>query len=163
MAALALFLAAVLAISALHKGLAPQRLAPVAARLASLPAALGGAALALAGSVEALSALALAIPATRSLGAIAALALWSVYAFALLRQRGQVLDCGCELFSRERPVDGFAILRPVLLAALAFVLFLAGSAPFTIDAPFAALALLALWFAAGELHAIPSLSKDMKR
>ena len=79
------------------------------------------------------------------------------YALALLRHRGQTLDCGCDFAARERPVDLFAILRPVLLALLAAWSGASGPGPWTLEVPFAALALAALWFAAGELHAIPQV------
>lgn len=156
MAALALFLAAVLALAALHKGLARARLAASAARLAGLPLALGPIVLALAATLEALAALALLLPGLKAVGALGAGALWLSYALALWRRRGERLDCGCDLSAREKPVGTTQVLRALLLAALAGAVALApaGSA-FPADAPFAALALLALWFAGGELLNIP--------
>lgn len=159
MQALALFLAALLATSALHKLLARERLAAVTARLAGVRLPSGLLLLVVAASVEALAALALAVPALRSGGALAAAALWLAYAAALWRQRGTVLDCGCDLVARDKPVDAFVIARPLLLAVLAGSVALAPPPLWTIDAPFAALALLALWFAAGELHSIPRLER----
>jgi uncharacterized membrane protein YphA (DoxX/SURF4 family) len=159
MAALTLFLAALLGISALHKLLARERLSAVAARLAGVAVPSGVLLLALAAALEALAALALTIAPLRSSAALAAAALWSGYGAALWRQRGKVLDCGCDLVAREKPVDGIAIARPLLLAALAVAVALAPASGWTLDAPFAALALLALWFAAGELHSIPKLAR----
>ena len=159
MAPLMLFLAAMLFASALHKLLARERLVTVTARLAgtTLPAA--ALLLALSATLEALAALTLLVPALRIGGAGAAAMLWLGYGFALWRQRGKVLDCGCDLVARERPVDALAIGRPLLLAALAIAAALAPEPVWSLDAPFAALALLALWFAAGELHSIPKLTR----
>lgn len=163
MAAISLFLILILAVSAVHKVLSRVRLAPVAARLAGAPASLGGALLALAASVEALAALALAIPATRAGGALAAALLWSAYALALGRRHGERLDCGCDFTAREKPVDAFAILRAALLAALALPLaYDPAAAVMAPDAPFAALALAALWFAAGELSVLPALARSRR-
>lgn len=154
MAALGLFLALLLGASALHKVLARERLGAVTARLAGVPLPLGSVLLALSATVEALAALALLVPALQVGGALAAAALWGAYALALLRHRGKVLDCGCDFAAREAPVGAFAILRPVLLAALAGAAALIAPLAWTLETPFAALALAALWFAAGELKSI---------
>lgn len=156
MGALALSLALVLAGSAAHKALSRERLASAAARLAGTGPASGPLLLALAGSVEILAALALALPGLTEIGAVLAATVWTGYAAALFAHRGETLDCGCDLFAREKPVGRFQIGRAVLLAALAALVGLLPEAPLTIDAPFAALALLALYIAAGELAAIPS-------
>ncbi|MDE2562127.1 MAG: hypothetical protein KGL48_07745 [Sphingomonadales bacterium] len=156
MGALALSLALVLAGSALHKALSRERLTLAAARLAGTGPASGALLLAAAGSVEMLAALALALPGPTRLGAILAAAVWLVYAAALFARRGQVLDCGCDLFAREKPVSAFQVGRALMLAALATLVGVLPAAPLTIDAPFAALALVALYIAAGELAAIPS-------
>lgn len=157
MAALTLFLAALLGASALHKLLARERLSAVTARLAGVALPAGALLLALAATLEALAALALLIEPLRSGAALTAAALWFTYGASLWRQRGKVLDCGCDLVAREKPVDSIAIARPLLLAALAAGAALAPASDWTLDAPFATLALLALWFAAGELHSIPKL------
>lgn len=160
MAALTLFLALLLATSAAHKALARARLAPVTARLAGVALPLGSVLLALAATIEALAALALLVPALRAGGALAAALLWSGYGLALLRRRGERLDCGCDFVARERPVDGVAIARPVLLALLALAVLALPAAPgWPLDTPFAALALVALWFAASELHSLPVARK----
>lgn len=156
MLAISLFLAALLATSAIHKVLDRERLGAVVARLTRVSLPLSAVLLALAATVEALAAIALLAPPLRAGGALVAVALWCGYALALFRQRGAVLDCGCDLVARERPVDAFAILRPMLLAALALLtIAMPPLAGWSIEAPFAALALLSLWFAAGELHSIP--------
>lgn len=163
MAGLWLFLALLLAGSAVHKLVARDRLAMTAARLTATPAALGPALLLAAASFEALAAAALLAAPMRTAGALAAAALWSGYAVALLARRGEVLDCGCDLVRRERPVGNAAIARPALLAGLAAALAALPPAPLTVDAAFAALALLALYLAASELAALPSPAQSHGR
>ncbi|MBD3728165.1 MAG: hypothetical protein IE933_00500 [Sphingomonadales bacterium] len=162
MAAVTLALILLLVASAAHKFIQRDSMAPVTARLVGVPAAAGALVLLLAASAEILAALALVMPATRLGGAMAAAAIWTSYAVALLRHRGSVLDCGCDLVRREKPVGLFAILRPVLLAAAALSVALVPPRGWTVDAPFAAAALLALWFAASELAAIPAFSRSAK-
>lgn len=157
MQALVLFLAALLAFSALHKLIARTRLVPVTARLTKAPLPLAADLLALAAAIEGSAGAALLIPDLQDGALITALLVWLGYGAVLLRHHGEVLDCGCDLVSRERPVTVLAVLRPLLLAALA-ALVLAGPAPvWSLDAPIAALGLLALWFAAAELAALPAL------
>ncbi len=162
---LVLFMALLLAASAAHKGIERQRLATASARLTGVSAHYGPFVLLVAAAVEVLAALALALPDLHAGGALAAAGLWSLYGLALLRRRGETLDCGCDLIARERLVGAAAILRPAMLAALAFLLGLAlltGTAelaPWTVDAPFAALALLALWFAAAEIVSLPTTAR----
>lgn len=153
--AVALFLAMVLLVAAGHKAREPQRLATATARLSGAGPATAPLLLAMAGTTEVLAALALLLPATRVGGALAAAALWSLYGLALLRRRGERLDCGCDLVAREKPVTLAVALRPVALATLALGVALLPAPAFAADTPFAALALLALWFAAGELLSIP--------
>ena len=162
-AALAFFLAMVLAISAGHKLIDRRRLAAATARLAGVPAPLGTPLMLSAAACETLAALGLAIPPLRMGGALVAAALWTIYALALLRHRGGPLDCGCDFVRREKPVDTVAIFRPALLAALALVIAFAPAAPMTLDAPFAAMALYALWVAASELSALPSIGSASLR
>jgi hypothetical protein len=57
--------------------------------------------------------------------------------------------------AREKPVDWPLIARPALLALLALVVSTLPAAAFTLDAPFAAAGLLALYLGASELLAIP--------
>lgn len=154
MAAISLFLALLLALSATHKFVAQQRLAVSAARLAGVSPALGLPLLATVAAIEALAALALLIPAARLGGALAAAALWLVYAAALARKQGEVLDCGCDFASRERPVTAGAALRPAMLSILALAAAIMPAPVWSLDTPFAALALLALWFAASELASL---------
>lgn len=160
MAALTLFLALVLATSAGHKLAAPQRMADAAARLSGLPSATGQALAFAAAGFEAVAALALLLPFTHTGGAMAAGALWCGYGALLFMRRGQRLDCGCDLAGRSKPVDAFAIARPLFLAGLALlVAFQSATFVWAVDAPFAGLALLTLWFAAAELGALPFLAR----
>ncbi|MCJ2185089.1 hypothetical protein MTR62_20715, partial [Novosphingobium sp. 1949] len=109
-----------------------------------------------AAAVEALAAIALVLAPTHRGGAVAAIALWGLYTALLLVRRGQRLDCGCDLAARTRPVGAATIARPFALALLgAVALALRAPLDWALDTPFAALALLALWFAAGELSALP--------
>lgn len=163
MAALALFLALVLLGAALHKALQRERLTLAAARLTGLPLPMATLALVLAGVLEGLAALALLIPATMAAGAAGAAVLWMAYAAALLRRRGDVLDCGCDFAHREKPVGTAMILRPALLAGLALACALVPPSGWTIETPFAAAALVALWLAASELAALAAPAPSHRR
>lgn len=156
MAALVLFCAALLAASALHKALARERLAAAAARLAGVGAVPGQLLLVLAGSLELVAAALLVVPQLGSFGAGLAALVWGTYALALLRRWGETLDCGCDLAARSKPVTSALVLRAAALAGLAGMIALVPAAPFTLDAPFAAAGLLALYLGASELLAIPA-------
>lgn len=156
MAVLSLFLALLLALSAGHKIVARVELGPVAARLAGVSANLGTTLLFTAATAEGLAALALFLPPLAPAGALAAAAIWTGYTTALWRHRGETLDCGCDLVRRVRPVTAVSAARPAMLVALALLVANAPNGPMTVETPFAALALLALWFAAAELAALPS-------
>jgi hypothetical protein len=155
MAALYIFLAMLLGMSALQKGVDRQRLLSAAARLSGIPAPLGLLPLIVAGVAETIAALCLLIAPFRLVGAIIALVIWMIYAIALLRRYGQSLDCGCDLVARERVIGWSQIARPSVLAVLAGVTILAPQTSFTLDTPFAAAGILALWLGASELLAIP--------
>lgn len=152
-------MAALLASSVAQKAFERQRMTAATARIvgSGLPAA--ALLLLLAACLELLAGLALLVPALRSGGAAAAAAIWLGYGLALARRRGETLDCGCDLVARERPVDRFAIARPLVLAIAGAVVALTPVTAWTLDTPFAASALLALWFAAGEIHSIPKLAR----
>lgn len=154
MAELSLFLALVLAMAAGHKLLDRERLAASAAALTGASAAMGTVISLAAAAYEAVVALALLFPDTRAAGAALASVLWSVYGIALLRRMGKSLDCGCNFAARERPIDLFAVLRAIGLAALATIVLFVPAIPLTILAPFAALGFLALYLALGEVMAI---------
>lgn len=155
MAALTIFCAMLLAGSALHKAMARERLAAAAAKLAGAGPALGPVLLVLAGAVELIAAVCLLIEPLRVAGGIAAAALWAGYAIMLMRRRGETLDCGCDLNARAKPVTAMLAARPAVLSALAILVSTLPAAPVTLDAPFAAAGLLALYLGASELLAIP--------
>lgn len=163
MASLALFLALVLVGAATHKAISRDRLAHAVERLLGLPAPSAVLVLVLAAVLEGLAALALLIPATQPAGAAGAAMIWTLYALALLRRRGAVLDCGCDFERRDKPVGGLTILRPAVLAVLALGCALVPPGGWTIETPFAAAALLALWFAASELAALPARAHANRR
>lgn len=163
MAALALFLALVLIGAAAHKAVQRERLTHAVQGLIGLNAPMAALVLALSGVLEGLAALAILIPATAAGGFIAAAAIWTLYALALLRRRGAVLDCGCDFAARDKPVDTAMILRPAGLAVLALGCVLVPPAAWTIETPFAAAALLALWFAASELAVLPARARTNRR
>lgn len=149
-----LFLALLLAGSAVHKAMAHERLAVAASRLTGLRAQ-GMTSLILAGTLELVAAFCLVVPALRLTGALLAVLVWGSYATTLLLRRGQTLDCGCDLVAREKPVDWAVIARPAVLALVAAIVSTLPAAPLALDAPFAAAGLLALYLAASELLAIP--------
>jgi hypothetical protein len=155
MAPLILFCAALLAASALHKALSRERLAAATARLVGTGPVPGQLLLILAGALELVAAACLLAPPLRTAGAVIAALVWSAYALALARRRGETLDCGCDLAVRTKPVTSALVLRAAGLAVLAGIVALLPDAPFTLDAPFAAAGLLALYLGAGELLAIP--------
>jgi hypothetical protein len=156
MAALTLFCAALLAASALHKATARDRLAAATAKLAGTGALGGQLLLIVAGTVEVFAATCLLIEPLRLAGALIAAALWAGYGLVLARRHGQTLDCGCDLAARAKPVTWALVLRSAALAVLAGGVALLPTTPFTLDAPFAAAGLLALYIGASELLAIPS-------
>ena len=155
MAAITLFLALLLGASALHKAIDHRRLAVAASRLAGAKAQAGPLLQIVAGVAEGMAALCLLVPPLRLPGVGIATLLWLAYALLLLRRRGEALDCGCDLVARERPVGPSQIARPAILLLLALGVALAPEGAFTLDAPFAAIGFLALWFGAAELLAIP--------
>lgn len=150
-----LFLALLLAGSALHKGLAHERLAIAAARLAGTRPSSGPLLLLTAGSVEAVAAACLLIAPLQRTGALIAAMLWLGYALALFRRRGETLDCGCDLVAREKPVTTAQVARPALLALAAGLVSTLPAAAFGIETPFAAAGLCALYLGVSELLAIP--------
>jgi hypothetical protein len=156
MAALTVFCALLLAASALHKANARERLATATARLAGTGALGGQLLLIVAGTAELTAAACLLIAPLHMAGALIAAVLWAVYGLALARRRGETLDCGCDLAARAKPVTWALVLRAAVLSLLAGAVALLPAAPFTLEAPFAAAGLLALYLAGTELLAIPS-------
>jgi hypothetical protein len=163
MAPVALFLALVLLGAALHKALQRERLVLATGRLTGLSAPMASLVLVLAALFEGLAALAILMPATLTAGLAGAAILWATYAAALLRRRGELLDCGCDFLRRDKPVGVWTILRPALLAVLALTCAIAPPAGWTIETPFAAAALVALWLAASELAALGAPAYSHRR
>lgn len=156
MAALALFCAVLLAASALHKALSRERLVEATARLAGVGPVPAQMLLILAGTLELVAAACLLAAPVRALGAVIAALVWGTYALALARRRGETLDCGCDLAARSKPVSTALVLRAAGLALLAGIVAVMPDTPFTLDAPFAAAGLIALYLGASELLAIPA-------
>ena len=148
MAPVIIFLAMLLAGSAVHKAVSHRRLAIAAARLVGMPSQ-GQLFLIIAAAV------CLLVAPLQKTGAMLGMVVWLAYAAALLAHRGQSLDCGCDLVGRERPVGWLTIARPTALAMLVAIASTLPAASIGVDAPFAAAGLLALYLAASELLAIP--------
>ena len=155
MSALILFCALLLAASALHKVTARERLVAATARLAGAGALGGQLLLIVAGTAEIVAAACLLTAPLRVAGALIAAAVWAAYAIALARHNGETLDCGCDLAARSKPVTWALVLRSAALALLAGAIALSPDAPLSLDAPFAAAGLLALYLGVSELLAIP--------
>jgi len=156
MAALALFCAALLAASALHKALSRVRMIEATSRLTGISPVPAQLVLIHAGTLELVAAGCLIVPQLRTAGAVIAALVWGAYALALACHRGETLDCGCDLAARSKPVSTALVLRAASLAVLAGIIAVLPEAPFTLDAPFAAAGLLALYLGASELIAIPA-------
>ena len=156
MAALSLFLALVLATSAAHKALAPHRMVEATGALLGVSPVAGQLLMVLAGGVEGIAALCLLVPALMPFGAGLGATLWAGYALALLRRHGKVLDCGCDLAVRSKPVGPAQILRPAMLSALALLLSTLPVAAPDIVSIFAAAGFFALWLSASEILSIPA-------
>lgn len=155
MAAIALFCALVLGLSAAHKIMASERTGAAAARLAGVPLVQGRILSFAAAATEGAGAIALLFSETRPLGAGLGAALWAAYAVLLWRQRGRSLDCGCSFGRREKKVGLSTVARPAGLAVLAVAAALLPSAVVTVEAIFSALAFFVLYLALDELMAIP--------
>lgn len=165
---LAPFLAIILAAAAAHKLAERPRLTRATAGLLRLPPALAMPATMAAATVEFAAAVALLFPASRPAGALLAALLWAGYGAALLaaRRRGDGgIDCGCDFGAHRNGIGRFAIARAFALAAAAALLCLspAGGGGIDIQSIFAALAFVALLFAAGELANLPAPSRSATR
>jgi hypothetical protein len=163
----ALFLAIVLAVAAGHKLTERARLARATAGLLRLPPAIAAPATMAAAAIEFAAALALLFPASRPAGALLAALLWTGYGAVLLaaRRRGDgAIDCGCDFGARRHGIGRFAIARAFALAFAAALLglFPAGGGV-DIQSIFAALAFVALLFAAGELANLPTPRRSVSR
>lgn len=165
---LALILAIVLGVAAAHKLVERTRLTQAAAGLLRLGPALAMPVTMAAAAAELAAALALLFPASRPAGALLAALLWAGYGAALLgaRRRGDGgIDCGCDFGARRSGIGRFTIGRALALASAALALCLSPAGGGAIDVPsiFAALAFVALLFAAGEIAHLPATSRSAAR
>lgn len=165
---LALFLAAVLGASAAHKLVERARLTQATAGLLRLNPAIAMPVTMAAAAIEVAAALALLFSVSRPVGALLAALLWSLYGAALFaaRRRGDgAIDCGCDFGKRRSGIGGFAIGRAFALGAAALALLVSptGGGGIDIQSILAALAFLALLFAAGEIANLPASSRSVTR
>lgn len=152
---LTIFLAIVLAISAVHKLVRPDRISLAMAKLSGIPVGVASTAVFGVAALEFLAATALLFAQSRAIGATFAALIWFAYGIALLRKFGTSLDCGCDFSTREKPIGAFDILRAFGLSLLAVLVTLMPATTATIITPFAIFGFLALYLAMGELAAIP--------
>lgn len=165
---LALFLAAVLAAASVHKLADRARLTQATAGLLRLAPAIAMPVTMAAAAAEFAAALALLFPASRPAGALLAALLWAGYGAALsaARRRGDGgIDCGCDFGAHRRGIGRFAIGRAFALGVVALFLCLSptGGGGIDISSVFAALAFVALLFAAGEIANLPAASRSSTR
>lgn len=159
------FLALVLAAAAVHKLVARDRVAAAAAGLIGVPLRLGLPLSIAAATVEGLAAASILVPATRQAGALAATALWCLYATLLLAKTSRSagpFDCGCSFGPPRRGAgQRLAAVQPFLLAGLALVVAIRASQQLEIEPVFAALAFFGLYLAAGEFAALPPSRRSL--
>ena len=155
MAAVTIFMALLLGLSAAHKVLSPERLVSAAARLTGVRLVYGQMLGICAAALEGLSAVLLLFDETRVLGAGIATGLWAGYAALLWLRRGESLDCGCSFGKREKPVDLPTMARPAGLAVIGMTAILLPADSITIESLFAGFGFVALYVALDELMAIP--------
>lgn len=165
---LSLTLAIILAVAAAHKLAERTRLAHAAAGLLRVGPALVMPATMAATAIEVAAALALLFPYSHPAGALLAALLWAGYGAALVaaRRRGDGgLDCGCDFGSRATGIGRFTIFRAFGLAAAALVICLSptGGGGIDVQSIFAALAFVALLFAAGEIAHLPATRRSIAR
>jgi Methylamine utilisation protein MauE len=121
---LAVFLALLLSVAAVHKIIWRARARRAAGALTGMEWRGTGVAVKLASLSELGAAGLLALPACRPGGAVLAALVWSAY-FALIARSivlgRRDLDCGCSFGAAHRPLGSFQLLRCASLVLLAFV------------------------------------------
>jgi hypothetical protein len=177
---LAVFLALLLAASAVHKGLRFAYTQRVAHEFANVPrtAAAGAVLAVMLGELSA--GILLAVPASRPIGALLAASIWGGYLGLILRAIAagrRDVDCGCSFgtagsgtaglgaagsLTARHPLGGFEVVRNALLVISA--LFAAGAAvrlpaPVAASQVLAALALLALYGALDQVMTLQPLRR----
>ncbi len=175
---LAVFLALLLSVAAVHKMIWSVRARRAAGTLTGIEWRNTGVAVKLATLAELGAAGLLAIPAFRAGGALLAGLLWSVY-FALIARSIVVgrrdVDCGCSFGAAHRPLGPFQLLRCASLVLLALIVAglclmrtgrdgavaslggASGGAAMLIAEGLAAVAMLALYAALDHLMALRPL------
>jgi hypothetical protein len=163
-AQLAVFLAALLAASAVHKALRWRRARVAVGQLAGMPESLTAAALAAALAIELSAAALLLDPGRRAAGATLAALLWAGYLLLIVRaivQDRRDVDCGCSFAPAARPLGALQTARGAVLTALAvlaaWVSAAVGSVPEQGSQVLGAIALLALYGALDQVLALRPL------
>jgi hypothetical protein len=160
----AVFVAALLLISAAHKWRHRDRLTVSVATLTGLPLAVAPLGLVAAGTVEVAAAILMFLPATIAVGGMLAAGLWFAYLTSLvaaLARGRRSFDCGCSFGEHPAPLGWFAILRNLTLMALA--LMVAAVPPLTSPATDAGallggFAFLTLYVAIDQIAALKPLA-----
>ena len=155
----AAFMAVLLLASAGHMLISKARMREAVMALTGVPAWAAMGVLAAAAVVEAGVTLALLLPATRFVAALAAAGLWGAYLVLILRA-GRAVDCGCTFGGRAKASTAAQGGRNVGLVAMALLAAAAArvSPPPGIDLLYgvAALGLFALYLALDQLSALTS-------
>ncbi|MDA5195054.1 MauE/DoxX family redox-associated membrane protein [Govanella unica] len=154
---IALALAALLLMAAVHKLSDRSRMLEAVTSLSGLSAGLAPVALTVMAALEAAAAILLLWPQTAMLGAGIAVAIWGGYlgmiVNAIARGRRH-LDCGCSFGKRHGAIGGFDVLRNLVLISFAGLVMAASPASHAFADPTAILAALGfvlLYIAAEQL------------
>ena len=175
---LAVFLALLLSVAAVHKMIWRARARRAAGALTGIEWRNTGAAVGLAALAELGAAGLLAMPAYRAGGALLAALVWSAY-FAVIARSIVIgrrdVDCSCSFGAAHRPLGSFQLLRCASLVLLALVVVglcgrhagrdaaaaslvgAGGGAAMLISEGFAAVAMLALYAALDQLMSLRPL------
>jgi hypothetical protein len=163
-AQLAVFLAALLGASAVHKALRWRYARGVVHQFAGVPEQFAGAALGAAVALELSAALFLMVPDRRAAGALLAAVLWTGYLLLIVRaivQNRRDVDCGCSFGPTARPLGTVHAARGAALAGLAgcaaWVSAAIGSVPEQGSQVLGAVAWLALYGAWDQVLALRPL------
>jgi hypothetical protein len=166
---LAIFLALLLSVAAVHKMFWGSRAQRAASELTGMAWRSAGLAVRFATLSELGAAGLLAIPAYRAIGALLAASIWGAY-FALIARSIAIgrrdVDCGCSFGATHRPLGRFHLLRCASLSSLALVVAglcfaslgstSSGAAMLTCEA-LAAVAMLVLYAALDQVMALGPL------
>ena len=154
------YLALLLAASAVHKGMRWAHTKRVVHEFAGVPRSAAPAAAAAAALGESLAALLLFVPAFRRTGALLAALIFGAYLALMLRAiaRGQRdVDCGCSFGPTRHPLGAFDVARNAVLVAFALLVAVSaasGAQAVSAAQALAACALLALYGALDQVMAL---------